>query len=65
MRAGKVRLHGDLGTWVMFGLGLEHGWFQADEESAEDKILHTTKPRKAYRCPKCNSVLIVGSDHVA
>lgn len=64
MRAGKVSLHGDLGTFVEFGLGLEHGWFQAEGESAEERILHTTKPRRAHHCPKCHTIVILGSDPV-
>jgi hypothetical protein len=62
--AGQVRLHGDLGTLLAFGLGLEDGWFQPEDGGAEERVLHTAKPRQAYRCAHCQTVLLPGSDHL-
>src|SRR5262245_412319 len=60
LEPGKIRLHGDLGTLLMFGFGLEHGWFQPDASGEEERVLHTTKPRRAYRCGRCRTVVILG-----
>jgi hypothetical protein len=65
MQPGQVRLHGDCGTLFMFGFGLEHGWFQPDSAGKEEKVLHTTKPRRALKCANCQTVVILGTDPVS
>jgi hypothetical protein len=65
MRPGRVALHGDLGTWLMFGFGLEHGWFQPGNDEPEERVLHSTKPRRAHLCSQCKTVVIMGDDPVS
>jgi hypothetical protein len=64
MQAGKVLLHGTLGTFLALGMGLENGWFQPDAGGAEEMVLHSTKPRRAYLCERCRTVVLLGSDPV-
>jgi hypothetical protein len=65
MQAGKIRIHGTLDTVLLFGRGFESGWFVPEEGGREEKVLHTNRPRKAYRCPRCQTVVIIGTDPVA
>jgi hypothetical protein len=60
MKPGRMKLHGNIGTFLMFGFGLEHGWFEESDGGKERKVFDSTEVRPAHFCEGCGTVILWG-----
>jgi len=61
MKTGRMKLHGNIGWFLMFGFGLEHLWFEANEGEKERKVLDSTEVRPGHFCEHCGTVVLWGT----
>lgn len=59
VEAGHVEIHGTFWGFVFVGFSYQHCWF-VPEGRREEIALRTDEKRRAHRCAKCGTLVIVG-----